>query len=341
MNFQSDNQSSVFPEIIKYLEEINNNSSPAYGSDDITKLAKEMLTDFFGTELKVLYVSSGTAANSIALSAICPPYGGILCSDSAHIGGDECGAPEFFTGGAKLLHIPTSNGLINTDNVSKLLKTYGLHGIHEILPSAISLTQATELGTVYTPDNLKNITKLARKNDLYTHMDGARFANACSYLNCKPADISWKSGIDILSLGTTKNGTMSCELIIIFNKEIKEDFERRQKRAGHLWSKNRYMSAQIIKWIENDRWIKAAKKANNNAQSIKNILTKNEHIIIEYPVDINMVFARIPKAIQEKLHNFNVSFNPWYGNDNLTRFVSSWDTKDTEIKQLEDIITNL
>ena len=172
-------------------------------------------------------------------------------------------------------------------------------------------------------------------------MDGARFSNACCFLKCEPADITWKSGVDILSLGTTKNGTMSCEAILIFNKDIKEDFERRQKRAGHLWSKNRYMSAQIIKWIENERWIKAAQKANNYALSIKNSLSKNKNIIIEYPVDINMVFARIPIAIQDKLKINNVSFNPWYGSDNLTRFVTSWDTTSSEIKKIDNIIINL
>lgn len=341
MNFQSDNQSSIFPEIISYIEEINKNSAPAYGSDKITKLAEEMLTELFETKLKVMYVSSGTAANSIALSALCPPYGGILCSDSAHIGGDECGAPEFFTGGAKLIPIPTSNGLIKEKNIISTLNKYGLHGIHEILPSTISLTQATELGTVYTPDNINIITQLAKKHNLYTHMDGARFANACCFLNCKPADITWKSGIDILSLGTTKNGTMSCEAIIIFNETIQEDFERRQKRAGHLWSKNRYMSAQIVKWIENDRWIKAAQKANNYAQSIKNILSKNKNITIEYAVDVNMVFAKIPPDIQKTLKINNVYFNPWYGCDHLTRFVTSWDTKDSEIKKFENVINHL
>jgi threonine aldolase len=341
MYFQSDNQSSIFPEIITYLNEINNDASPAYGTDSITKLANQMLTDLFETNLKVFYVSSGTAANSIALSSLCPPYGGILCSDTAHIGGDECGAPEFFTGGAKLINISTSNGIISSSNLLSTLNNYGLHGIHEILPSVISLTQATELGTVYNPDNLEEITYIAKKNNLKTHMDGARFANACAYLNCSPSEISWKSGIDILSLGTTKNGTMSCEVILVFNKEINDDFDRRQKRAGHLWSKNRYMSAQIIKWIEDDRWIIAANKANDYALSLKNILTKNNNIVIEHPVNINMLFAKIPQNIQKLLIEKNVHFNSWYGNKDLTRFVTSWDTKQIEIDRLEDILNSI
>jgi len=341
LNFQSDNQSTVFPEVIDYLSEVNKNSSPAYGVDEVTKLATNMLTDLFETNLKVVFVSSGTAANSIALSSICPPYGGIFCSDNAHIGGDECGAPEFFSGGAKLLPIPTVDALIRDKDLTKKINNYGLHGIHEILPSAISLTQASELGTIYNPDDIHKITNTAKKYNLKTHMDGARFSNACASLNCKPSELTWKNGIDILSLGTTKNGTISCEAIIVFNQEIIDDIERRQKRSGHLWSKNRFMAAQIIKWIEDDRWIKAAKKANFQAQSIMNSLKKLNYVNIEYNVDINMVFACIPKKVQDLLYDNHVMFNPWYGKKNLTRFVTSWDTNDFEVNSFEAIINKI
>ena len=172
-------------------------------------------------------------------------------------------------------------------------------------------------------------------------MDGARFANACAALNCNPSDISWKSGIDILSLGATKNGAMSCELIIIFNTKIVDDIDRRQKRAGHLWSKNRYIAAQIIKWIENNRWLKAARKSNKYAKQIEEILLLIKDINIPYSVDANMVFAEIPTKIQKYLKKNNVKFNKWPGKQNLTRFVASWDTKDYEINKLEKIIRNL
>ena len=172
-------------------------------------------------------------------------------------------------------------------------------------------------------------------------MDGARFANACAALNCKPSELTWKSGIDILSLGTTKNGTIACEAILLFNQEIIDDLERRQKRAGHLWSKNRYMSAQIIKWIEEERWIKAAINANSHAETLKYLLKNIKNVTIEYPVDVNMVFAVIPKNIQSLLKDKNVKFNPWYGSENLTRFVTSWDTKNSELKELESIINNI
>jgi threonine aldolase len=338
LNFQSDNQSSVFPEIIDYLKLVNEDSSLAYGADEVTKLATNMLTDLFETNLKVLFVSSGTAANSIALSSICPPYGGIFCSDNAHIGGDECGAPEFFSGGAKLLPVPTVDALIREKNLVNTINNYGLHGIHEILPSAISLTQASELGTIYTPDDIHKITNTAKKYNLKTHMDGARFSNACASLNCKPSELTWKNGIDILSLGTTKNGTISCEAIIVFNQEIIDDIERRQKRSGHLWSKNRFMAGQIIKWIEDDKWLKAAKKANLHAQNIMNSLKKINNVTIEYNVDINMVFACIPLKIQALLKENNVMFNPWNGKNNLTRFVTSWDTKNSELSLFKSII---
>lgn len=341
MNFQSDNQSTIFPEIIDYIKSINNESSLAYGADNITKLATKMLKEFFETDLKVLFVSSGTAANAISLSSICPPYGAILCSDNSHINGDECGAPEFFTGGAKLLSINTDNAIITKENLIKTINSYGLHGFHEVLPSAISITQATELGTSYTLDQINEISTIAKQNNLKTHMDGARFSNACAFLNCTPAEMSWKNGVDILSLGTTKNGTISCEAIIIFNKDILDDVNRRQKRAGHLWSKNRYIAAQLVKWLEEDRWIKAAKKANLNAQKLKSLLQKIKGVSIEYPVEVNMIFAKIPKNIQDFLKKHEVKFNPWYGPENLTRFVTSWDTKKTELEKLEKIINSI
>ena len=341
MNFQSDNQSTIFPEIIDYIKSINNESSLAYGADNITKLATKMLKEFFETDLKVLFVSSGTAANAISLSSICPPYGAILCSDNSHINGDECGAPEFFTGGAKLLSINTDNAIITKENLIKTINSYGLHGFHEVLPSAISITQATELGTSYTLDQINKISTIAKQNNLKTHMDGARFSNACAFLNCTPAEMSWKSGVDILSLGTTKNGTISCEAIIIFNKDILDDVNRRQKRAGHLWSKNRYIAAQLVKWLEEDRWIKAARKANLQAQKLKSLLQKIKGVSIEYPVEVNMIFAKIPKNIQDFLKKHEVKFNPWYGPENLTRFVTSWDTKTIELEKLEKIINSI
>ena len=341
MNFISDNQSTVFPEIIEYLQEVNKNSSPSYGNDIVTNKAKNLISDFFEKKVEVRYVSSGTASNSIALSTISPPYGGILCSDNSHLDGDECGAPEFFTGGAKLIKIPTSNGIISSKTLKQKINRFGLHGIHEVKLSVLDITQISELGTIYSAEELKELSDIAHKNNMLTHMDGARFANACASLNCNPSEITWKSGIDIMSLGATKNGAMACELIVVFDSKIIDDIDRRQKRAGHLWSKNRYMAAQIIKWIENDRWLKAATKANNYAKNIHEILKLNKNINIPFSMDGNMVFAEIPSKIQKYLLKKNVKFNKWPNKKNLTRFVASWDTKQSEINNLKKIIKTI
>ncbi len=338
MNFISDNQSTVFPEIIDYLQYINKNSVDSYGNDPITIKANKLLSDLFESKICIRYVSSGTAANAISLSSICPPYGGILCSEHSHLDKDECGAPEFFSGGAKLIPMNSNNGLIAPTNLNKTLKNYGLHGIHEIKLSTLSLTQASELGTVYKVEQIRELTKIARENTLNIHMDGARFANACEFLNISPAEITWKSGIDILSLGATKNGAIACEIIIVFNKRIIDDIDRRQKRAGHLWSKNRYMAAQIIKWIENNNWLKAAKHSNKMAKSVKKILSSIKEIHIPYSVDANIIFAEIPSNIQKYLLKNNVKFSKWIGSNNLTRFVTSWDTDVNEINEFEKVI---
>ena len=338
MNFLSDNQSTVFSEIIQYLQTINKDSSSSYGNDPITNKAQKLVSDFFEKQVEIRYVSSGTASNSISLSTICPPYGGIICSSDSHLDGDECGAPEFFTGGAKLIKIHTSNGIISPQKLKNKINSFGLHGIHEVKLSVLDITQISELGTIYTIDKLKELTDIAHKNNLLIHMDGARFANACASLNCKPSEISWKSGIDIMSLGATKNGAMACELIVIFNKDITDDIDRRQKRAGHLWSKNRYMSAQIIKWIEDDRWFKAAKKANNFAKQIHDILSSNKNIKIPFAVEGNMVFAEISANLQKYLLENKVKFNKWPKGKNLTRFVASWDTKESEINNFKKVI---
>jgi len=340
MNFISDNQSTVFPEIIDYLQYINKNSSDSYGEDFVTIKANKLLADLFESKISIRYVSSGTAANAISLSSICPPYGGILCSEYSHLDKDECGAPEFFSGGAKLIPINSEDGLISTSNLNKTLKNYGLHGIHEIKLSTLSLTQASELGTVYKKEQIKELTEIAQKNSLNIHMDGARFANACESLNISPSEITWKSGIDILSLGATKNGAIACEVIIIFNEKIIDDIDRRQKRAGHLWSKNRYMAAQIIKWIENNNWLKAAKHSNKMAKLVKRILSSIKEIHIPYSVDANIIFAEIPLNLQKYLLKNNVKFSKWNGPNNLTRFVTSWDTEAKEISELETVVKN-
>ena len=338
INLRSDNESKVFPEILDYMSKVNNEISKAYGEDKITKKAKSLITDFFETEVEVLFLVSGTAANSISLSAICPPFGSIFCSDNAHINLDECGAPEFYSGGAKLIPIKTINGLLSANSLNTKIKNMGTHGVHEMLPSAISITQTSELGTVYSPDHIKNISSLAKKNNLKIHMDGARFANACAFLKCTPAKMTWKSGVDILSLGATKNGALSCELVVVFNKKIFAHIDRRQKRSGHLLSKQKFIAAQIIKWIENDRWLQAANEANNKTREIITILKKNKKINIIYPVESNMIFAEIPLDLELHLKKNNLEFYNWPSKKNTLRFVISWNFENQDIDLIKNIL---
>ena len=340
INLRSDNESKVFSEILNYINKINNTASKAYGEDAITEKAKSLLCDFFEIEVKVFFLVSGTAANSICLATICPPFGSILCSEDAHINLDECGAPEFFSGGAKLIPIKTSNGLLSIENITAKINSMGSHGVHEMLPSAISITQTSELGTVYQLEHIRNISKIAKKNKLKLHMDGARFANACAFLKCTPSEMTWKSGIDILSLGATKNGALSCELVVVFNKSLYANVDRRQKRAGHLLSKQKFIAAQIIKWIENDKWIKAASKANNFAKKIENILKNNNKINIIYPIESNMIFLELSLESELNLKKNNVEFYNWPSNNNTLRFVTSWNFKNQEINILKNIFNN-
>ena len=340
INLRSDNESKVFPEILNYINKINNTTSKAYGEDAITEKAKSLLCNFFETELKVFFLVSGTAANSICLATICPPFGSIICSEDAHINLDECGAPEFFSGGAKLIPIKTSNGLLSIENITSKINSMGSHGVHEMLPSAISITQTSELGTVYQLKHIKHISNIAKKNKLMLHMDGARFANACAFLKCTPSEMTWKSGVDILSLGATKNGALSCELVVVFNKSLYANVDRRQKRAGHLLSKQKFIAAQIIKWIENDKWIKAASKANNFAKKIGNILKNNKKINVIYPIESNMIFLELSLESELNLKKSNVEFYNWPSNNNTLRFVTSWNFKNKEINILKNIFNN-
>lgn len=339
INLRSDNESKVFPEIMEYLNEINEFKSKAYGEDEITIKAKNLLNNFFEKKVDVFFLSTGTATNAISLSSLSPSFGGILSSDIAHINLDECGAPEFFSGGAKLLPIKTENGLISSLCLEKKLSKMGYHGIHEILPSTLSITQISELGTAYSLDQIKDISKISHKNNLKIHMDGARFANACAHLNCTPAETTWKSGIDILSLGATKNGAMSCELVIVFNRELSLNIDRRQKRAGHLLSKQKFIAAQIIKWIEKNRWLNAAKKANNNTKDIAKVFKKAK-VNILHPIDGNMIFIEIEKKLENKLKKY-IEFYNWPANKNTIRLVIPWNIENKDVNFIKNIFPNL
>ena len=245
-NFGSDNVSPVCVPILSAIKSGNAAPSGSYGADLFTERLTAAVSRLFETDVAIFPVATGTAANALSLAQLAPPYGGGYCHAGAHIVTDECGAPESLTGGALLLGLPSSTGKIGPQTLSAAVAFAEEMGVHHVRPSAVSVTQATELGTVYGLEELSALTAAAKRHGLNVHMDGARFANALVHLGCTPAEATWKRGIDVLSLGASKNGALCAEAVVFFNRALAEGFERRRKQAGHLWSKLRYLSCQLL-----------------------------------------------------------------------------------------------
>ena len=271
MNFGSDNQAGVHDAILDALRDANTGAAAAYGHDDWSGAAERRLRDVFECDLAAYLVVTGTAANALALAACCPPHGAVVCHAEAHITTDECGAPELFTGGAKLLGVRGAAGKLTPAAVAAMLDTMG-RGEHEQRPSVLSLSQATELGTVYTPDEVAGLAALARTRRMHVHMDGARFANAVVRLGATPAALSWQAGVDVLSFGATKNGALGVEAVIVFDRALADDFLYRRKRAGQLVSKSRYLGAQMLAYLDGDLWLATARHANRMADRLAQAL---------------------------------------------------------------------
>ena len=333
MNFTSDNAAGVSKEILSAIASCDQGYAEPYGMDSLTAKLKEAFTDVFETtDLDVFPVISGTAANALALASLCPPHGCIFCHKDAHIHTDECGAPEFFTHGSKLIPIDGGNGKIQISELENALKENDTGYVHQTKPSAISLSQTSEAGTNYTTDEILAISTLAKKHHCHVHMDGARFANALVNLECSPADMTWKSGIDILSFGATKNGAMAAEAVVVFNHAIAKDFLYRQKRAGHLVSKMRFISAQLEAYLQEGLWLKNAFHANELAQRMYKGLVANPDIEILYPVHANELFITIPNAVVTRLHHAGATFYDWpYEDKRCVRLVTSFKTLREEV----------
>ena len=249
MNFCSDNVTEVCPEIMAALIAANEGAMMPYGGDEYTQRLETKFSLIFETPVTVFPVATGSAANALALSAITPGYGAIYCHAESHINVDECGAPEFYTGGAKLVTLNGTDAQIHPSELSKTLDNAGAGVVHHVQPAAVSITQATEVGTVYLPEEIGEIAKITHAHNLCLHIDGARLANAVVSLDCAPADITWRAGVDVLCFGATKNGAMAAEAAIFFNQDLAKTFAYRRKRSGHLFSKMRYLSAQLETYI--------------------------------------------------------------------------------------------
>lgn len=338
-NFRSDNESNVAAPILQALLDCNQGSAHAYGEDECSQRLDERFSTLFDAPVRVLPLATGTAGNSMALAELCPPWGGVICHPRAHIHTDECGAPEFYNPGCKLLPVAGKEGKLQAQAVAEFLSRCGAHGVHEVLPSAISLTQSSEAGTVYTPDEVSALSAVAREYELGVHMDGARFGNAVAALGCHPADITWRAGVDLLSFGASKNGAMAAEALIIFESprlspHCYANLERRRKRAGHLFSKMRYVSAQLLAYLENDLWLQLAGHANQMAARFAQAVDEHADADVAYPVQANEVFLRFAEARMKAMQARGLEFHLWPGEKDLARLVFSHATTEDEVAQL-------
>jgi threonine aldolase len=338
-NFCSDNVAGASPEIIAALGAAATGAMTPYGADPISKRVQQRLCDLFETELTAYFVATGTAANALALASLCPPHGSVYCHRESHVNADECGAPEFFTGGAKLIDLEGAQGKLHAADLERELAK-GWAGVeHHVQPAAVSVTQASEAGTLYTLDELRAIAKLCASHNLALHMDGARFANALDTLNCSPADASWRVGVDVLSFGATKNGAMAAEAVLFFNPDIAAQFRYRRKRAGHLFSKMRFLSIQWDAYLTDDLWRRNAAHANAMAQRLAAGLatglanvTPASNAAFLYPVEANEIFVNLPNATRDALIAAGFAFYPWAdGGPQCHRLVTAFDTDPADV----------
>ncbi|MBD2450395.1 low specificity L-threonine aldolase [Nostoc sp. FACHB-152] len=337
--FASDNYSGICPEALEYTLQANLGSAPAYGNDIWTQKASDYFRELFEIDCEVFFTFNGTAANSLSLAALCQSYHGVICHETAHIETDECGAPEFASNGSKLLLASGENGKLTAKNIEAIV--IKRTDIHFPKPKVVSITQATELGTVYSVDELLAIKEVANKYKLKIHMDGARFANAVAATNKSPAEISWKSGVDVLCFCGTKNGMALGEAIIFFNKALAEDFDYRCKQAGQLASKMRFISAPWLGLLETGAWLKNARHANQCAEYLENKLLQIDGVEIMFPREANAVFAKLPEEVIQKLKGKNWQFYTFIGVGGV-RFMCSWNTTrarmDELIRDIEEAI---
>jgi len=330
MRFFSDNTASVSPEILAALSEANVGREKAYGDDQWTQQLDAAFSRVFEKEVRAFIVATGTAANSLSLATLSPPYGSIYVHDKAHVVHDECGATEFFTNGARLVLVPGQGAKMTVEALRSALNANPA-SVHTVQPVAISLTQATELGTVYQPAEITGLAQLAHERNLKVHMDGARFANALATLNCKPADVTWRAGVDVLSFGATKNGALTAEAVVFFDTSLVRDFEFRRKRGGQLLSKSRYTAVQLLAYLRNDLWLRNARRANSLAARVGAAAGSR----LLHPVEANEIFVKLGDAGKERLRAQGFEFYDWGAlGSGEARFVVSWDQPDDEVTQL-------
>ena len=329
--FASDNYSGICPEVWAAMAEANRGHERAYGEDSWTARAADRFRQLFETDCEVFFAFNGTAANSLALASLCQSYHSVICSETAHVETDECGAPEFFSNGSKLLTARTLGGKLTPESIREVaLKR---QDIHYPKPRVVTLTQATEVGTVYRPDEVAAISQVCKELKLNLHMDGARFSNACASLGCSPAELTWKAGVDVLCFGGTKNGMAVGEAILFFNKDLAEDFDYRCKQAGQLASKMRYLSAPWVGLLQDDAWLRYANHANRCARLLAELVADVPGVSLMFPVEANGVFLQLSEAAIERLRAWGWRFYTFIGAGGA-RFMCSWDTEEARVREL-------
>ena len=324
-NFASDNAAPVHPSIMQSLIACNNGPAAPYGADDWSRALDRAFSDLFEHEAFVFPCATGTAANGLAIASLTPPHGAVFCHTEAHMVTAEAGAPEFYSGGARLVTLPGEGAKLAPDVVETALAGYGPGHIHQLRPATLSVTQATEWGRTYTVNELAALAEVTRGHGLRVHLDGARFANALVHLESSPAEMSWRCGVDAVSLGTTKNGTMMAEAVLVFDAATAAEMRYRHKRAGLLQSKMRYFAAQLLAYIGDSLWLSNAAAANDNAARLARALSAVPGAILAQPVEANEVFVHLPRAARETFEAAGLQFRMWASpTDDLHRLVASY-----------------
>ena len=326
--FASDNYAGICPEALRSMQDANSGFAASYGDDPWTERACEELRQVFETDCQVFFVFNGTAANSLALASLCRSYHSVICHDLSHVETDECGAPEFFSNGTKLLHVHGPGGKHDLSEVERVITRRS--DIHYPRPKVLSLTQATEVGTVYTPDEIRAASQLARRYGMKVQMDGARFANAVASLKVAPAEISWRAGVDVLCLGGAKNGMAVGEAVVFFDRELAQEFDYRCKQAGQLASKMRFISAPWIGLLESGAWLSNARHANACATLLERQLSDIPGVSIMYPCQANSVFVEMPENAVAALRSAGWHFYSFIGSGGA-RFMCSWQTTEEDV----------
>ena len=350
MNFKSDNSGPAAPQVVEAIVKANEGYQASYGGDEIMESVTEGMRKLFDApDAGVFLVSTGTAANALCLACLCPSWATIYCHEHSHVEEDECGAPEFYTGGAKLTLLDGKHAKIDKGALASALASAAPVGVHNVQRGALSITNATEHGSVYTVEEVAGLAELAKGYQIPVHMDGARFANAVVSLDCTPAALTWQSGIDALSFGGTKNGLLGVEAVVLFGEEKCWEFELRRKRGGHLFSKHRFLSAQMDAYLANGLWLDLARRANRSAAKLAEGLATASNVHLLHPVEANMLFVAMPLQAHVRAMEHGAQYYLWPPNQPIlnnddeivtARLVCNWSTSDSEIEQLIDLLGN-